>query len=88
MQTTLNIPSTAVGKFLRALRVEQGIQTVGEAAKKVGCGDVRNYTNIENGNRSITPQKMLEYTTKLLDGDKAEAINRIILWAMHIHLER
>lgn len=85
MQVTQSIPSVAVGKFLRALRMELGIESIAEAAKKTGCANIHNYTNIENGHRSITPQTMHEYATKLLDGDRNEALNRIILWAMNIH---
>lgn len=81
----VNIPSVAVGRFLRGLRIEQNpAMTIGEAAKKVGCNSVHNYTNIENGKRTITPATLFDYVTKLL-GDKEEALNRMMVWAMHLH---
>lgn len=86
MQMPVNIPSVAVGKFLRGLRLEQGNMTIGDAAKKVGCNSIPNYTNIENGKRSITPMTMLDYSARLL-GSKEEALNRIVIWAMHLHVE-
>ena len=88
MKVTVTIPSVAVGKFLRSLRMELGITSVSEAAAKVGCPNVSNYTNVENGRRSITPDTMLEYATKLLDGDRAEALNRMLIWSRNMHGER
>ncbi len=85
MHVTFTAPPVSVGKFLRSLRIEQGITSVKDAAKTVGCGNVHNYSNIENGNRIITPEKLLEYTTKILAGNTNEALNRILAWAMHMH---
>ena len=84
MIISTNIRPVQVGKFLRNLRIEAGIESLADAAKKVGCSNVNNYTNIENGRRSITPETMLDYATKML-GDKNEALNRMLLWAMSLH---